>query len=54
MQVESVYSIDNQGNVVFFQSGFLDHNNDSRQFQSMAHIGTDQELQPTTWSIDFS
>lgn len=36
--------MDNQGNIVFIQSGFLGHNNDSGQFQLMANIGTDQEL----------
>jgi hypothetical protein len=36
--------MDNHGNIVFIQSGFLGHNNDSGQFQLMANIGTDEEL----------
>ena len=36
--------MDNNGNIVFIQSGFLRHNNDSGQFQLMPNIGTGEEL----------
>ena len=36
--------MDNHNNIVFIQLGFLGHNNDSRQFQLMANIRTDEEL----------
>lgn len=36
--------MDNQGNIVFVQSGFLGHNNDSGQFQLMPGTGTGEEL----------
>ena len=36
--------MDNQGNIVFVQFGFLGHNNDSGQFQLMPGIGTGEEL----------
>ena len=31
-------AMDNRGNIVFIQSGFLGHNSDSGQFQLMANI----------------
>ncbi len=36
--------MDNRGNIVFVQSGFLGHNNDSGQFQLMPRIGPGEEL----------
>ncbi|CAB4016352.1 Hypothetical predicted protein [Paramuricea clavata] len=36
--------MDNNSNIVYIQSGFLGHNNDSGQFQLMPVIGTGQEL----------
>ena len=36
--------MDNQGNIVFIQSGFLGHNNDSGQLQLMPSIGVGGEL----------
>ena len=36
--------MDNRGNIVFIQSGFLGHNNDSGQFQLMPRIGPAEEL----------
>ncbi len=36
--------MDNHGNIVFIQSGFLGHNNDSGQFQLMPRIRPGEEL----------
>ncbi len=36
--------MDNRGNIVFVQLGFLGHNNDSGQFQLMPRIGPGEEL----------
>ena len=36
--------MDNHGNIVFMQSGFLGHNNDSAQFYMMPRIGPGEEL----------
>ena len=36
--------MDNHGNIVFMQSGFLGHNNDSAQFHMMPRIGPGEEL----------
>ncbi len=36
--------MDNRGNIVFIQSGFLGHNNDSGQFQLIPRIGPGEEL----------
>ena len=36
--------MENQGNIVFIQSGFLGHNNDSGQLQLMPSIGVGGEL----------
>ena len=36
--------MDNRGNIVFIQSGFLGHNNDSAQLQMMPRIGNGEEL----------
>ena len=36
--------MDNRGNIVYIQSGFLGHNNDSAQLQMMPRIGNGEEL----------
>ena len=36
--------MDNHRNIVFIQSGFLGHNNDSGQFQMMPRIGPGEQL----------
>ena len=36
--------MDNRGSIVFIQSGFLGHNNDSAQLQMMPRIGNGEEL----------
>ena len=36
--------MDNHGNIVFIQSGFLGHNNDSAHFHMMPRIGPEEEL----------
>ena len=36
--------MDNRGNIVFIQSGFLGHNNDSAQLQMIPRIGDGQHL----------
>ena len=36
--------MDNHRNIVFIQSGFLGHNNDSGQFQIMPRIGPGEQL----------
>ena len=36
--------IDNRGNIVYIQSGFLGHNNNSAQLQMMPSIGNGEDL----------
>ncbi len=43
--------MDNSGNIVFIQSGFLGHNNDSAQLRMMPRVGNAEELHLPSWTV---